>query len=217
MESTYNIKYLKRFRRRNAKLYAIYKMFSWDLLFYYSIEFLFFTIVKKLTATDILIIEGFYLAFKTLMQIPAVVITDFLGKRKSIIFGNILWIIHMIILIYMPGAGSVIISNMFFALGDSIKTIAEPNLLYDSVATKGGDGLYTKIDSRGGSFYYILDGVASLTAGYLFVINNYLPMYICFAFIVISTVLSFGFKDIYEIKDKQREEVGKKARNKNKK
>lgn len=30
--------------------------------------------------------------------------------------------------------------------------------------------------------------------------NNYLPMYICLGFIIISTILSFGFKDIYEVK-----------------
>lgn len=32
---------LNEIRRKNAKLYPIYKMFSWDLLFFYSIEFCF--------------------------------------------------------------------------------------------------------------------------------------------------------------------------------
>ena len=56
------------------------------------------------------------------------------------------------------------------------------------------------MEAKGGSWYYILDGIASLTAGYLFVINNYLPMIICLGFIVISTILSFRFKDIYTVK-----------------
>lgn len=73
-------------------------------------------------------------------------------------------------------------------------------MLYDSVSTKGGDGLYSKIEAKGGSWYYILDGIASLMAGYLFVMNNYVPMYICLAFTVISTILSFNFKDIYKPK-----------------
>ena len=30
-----------RARRKNAQLYPIYKMFAWDLLCYYSIEYLF--------------------------------------------------------------------------------------------------------------------------------------------------------------------------------
>lgn len=195
-------------KRNNAKLYPIYKMFSWDLLFFYSIEFLFYTITKKVTASEILIINGFYLLFRIVMQIPAVAITDFLGKRKSIILGNGLLIIYMLILLCFPGAISIIIADLVFSLGYDMKTIAESNLLYDSVSTRGGEGLYSKLEAKGGSWYYILDGIASLVAGYLFVINNYIPMLICLGFIVISTILSFGFKDVYEVKKDKKEKIG---------
>lgn len=198
---------IRKIRRNNAKIYPIYKMFSWDLLFFYSIEFLFYTITKKLTASEILVINGFYLLFRIVMQIPAVTITDFLGKSKSMILGNMLLIVYMLILLCFPGAISVIIADLIFALGYDIKSIAESNLLYDSVATKGGEGLYSKLDAKGGSWYYILDGIASLTAGYLFVINNYLPMLICLGFIIISTILSFGFKDIYEVDSTNRKKI----------
>lgn len=204
MEAINRTRELKKFRRRNAKLFPIYKMFSWDLLFYYSIEFLFLTITKKLCASEILFASGIYLLSKVIMEIPAITITDFSGRRKSIILGNILLILHLLVLVFMPGMLSVVISNIIFALGYNIKEISETNLLYDSVATKGGDGLYTKIDSKGASFYYILDGVASFTAGYLFVINNYLPIFICFMFLLISTIISCGFKDIYDVKVKKK-------------
>lgn len=187
-------------RRKNAKLYPIYKMVSWDLLCFYSIEFLFYTITKKVTASEVLMINGLYLLFRILGQIFAVAITDFIGKRNSIILGNILLLCYMLILLLLPGAISIILANLIFAIGYDIKTIAESNLLYDSVSTRGGDGLYSKLEAKGGSWYYILDGIASLIAGYLFVINNYLPMLICLGFIIISTILSFGFKDIYEVK-----------------
>ena len=145
-------------------------------------------------------INGLYLLFRILGQIFAVAITDFIGKRNSIILGNILLLCYMLILLLLPGAISIILANLIFAIGYDIKTIAESNLLYDSVSTRGGDGLYSKLEAKGGSWYYILDGIASLIAGYLFVINNYLPMFICLGFIIISTILSFGFKDIYEVK-----------------
>ena len=199
---------LNKIRRKNAKLYPIYKMFSWDLLFFYSIEFLFYTITKKVTASEVLVINGIYLLCRIIMQIPAVAITDLLGKRKSIILGNIMLIIYMLILIIVPGAIGIIIANLIFSLGYNIKTIAESNLLYDSVSTRGGEGLYSKLDAKGGSLYYILDGIASLTAGYLFVINNYLPMFICLGFIVISTILSFKFEDIYEVKKEKNNSSG---------
>lgn len=199
---------LNKIRKKNAKLYPIYKMFSWDLLFFYSIEFLFYTITKKVTASQVLVINGIYLLCRIIMQIPAVAITDFLGKRKSIILGNIMLIIYMLVLMIVPGAIGIVLANLIFSLGYNIKTIAESNLLYDSVATRGGEGLYSKLDAKGGSLYYILDGVASLTAGYLFVINNYLPMFICLGFIIISTILSFKFEDIYEVKKEKNNSSG---------
>ncbi len=198
---------LNKIRRNNAKLYPIYKMFSWDLLFFYSIEFLFCTITKKITAPEILIINGFYLLFRIIMQIPAVAITDFLGKRKSIILGNTLLILYILILVFLPGVPSIMLANLIFSLGYDIKTIAEANLLYDSVATRGGEGLYSKLEAKGGSWYYILDGIASLVSGYLFVINNYIPIFICLGFIIISTILSFKFKDIYEVKRDKKEKL----------
>lgn len=194
---------IREYRRRNAKLYPIYKMFSWDLLFFYSVEFLFYIIAKKVTAPEILIINGFYLIFRILGQIPAVAITDFIGKRKSIILGNFLLIVFLLILLFLPGAFSIILANLVFALGYDIKTIAESNLLYDSVSTKGGEGIYSKLEAKGGSWYYILDGIASFTTGYLFVINNYLPIIICMFFVIVSTILSFGFKEIYEVKNEE--------------
>ena len=81
-------------------------------------------------------------------------------------------------------------------------------MLYDSVSTRGGEGLYSKLDAKGGSLYYILDGIASLVAGYLFVINNYIPLLICLGFIIISTILSFGFKDVYEHKNERKGLIG---------
>lgn len=198
---------LRDIRRNNAKLYPIYKMFSWDFLFFYSIEFLFLTITKKLDASEILVISGFYLIFKIMGQLPAVVITDFLGKRKSIILGNILLIVDMLVLMLIPGAIGVVIANLFCALGFDMKNISESNLLYDSVSTKGGEGLFSKLDAKGGSWYYLLDGIASLAAGYLFVINNYLPLVICLGFVIISTILSFKFKDVYEVSNDRKQEI----------
>ncbi len=200
-------KELNKIKRNNAKLYPIYKMFSWDLLFFYSIDFLFYTITKNVTAAEVLVINGLYLLFRILMQLPAVAITDFLGRRKSIILGNIFLIIHTIVLIFTPGVMGIIIADLIFALGFDMKVIAEPSLLYDSVSTKGGEGLYSKIDAKGSSWYYILDGVASLTAGYLFVINNYIPIIICLIFSIIATALSFKFKDVYEVEKNKKNEI----------
>ena len=193
-------------RRNNAVLYPIYKMFSWDLLCYYSIEFLFLTITKGLSASQVLMLTSVYIISKIIFQIPAVAITDFLGKRKSMILGNTFVAMYLILLIISKNIYWIIVAMLFCGFGYAIKAISEGNLLYDSVATRGGDGIYTQIDSRGASAYYILDTVLAISAGYLFVINNYIPMYISLFFIIISIILSMKFKDIYKSKQNENKE-----------
>lgn len=187
-------------RRNNAILYPIYKMFSWDLLSFYSVEFLFYTITKGLTASQVLLITSAYIIGKILFQIPSVAISDYIGKKKSMIIGNLILVIYMIMLIFSPNIYWIIIATVLSGFGYDIKAITEGNLLYDSVATHGGDGIYTRIDSKGASAYYILDTILSIIAGYLFVINNYIPLIICLIFLIISLILSFQFKDIHRSK-----------------
>lgn len=205
-------KILKKSRRINAVIYPIYKVFAWDLLCYYSIEYLFFTITKGLTPSQVLVIAAIYIIAKVLFQIPAVIISEYLGKRKGIIIGNAMVVLHMVLLINSPNFLVIVLSQMISGLGYDIKAICDGNLLYDSVATKGGDGLYTKLETKGGSGYFIVDAVLSVMSGYLFVINNYAPMIICFIGTVISLIISLGFKDIYLVDNKKRKSVGKFAK-----
>ena len=191
-------------KRKNAILYPIYKMFSWDLLSFYSIEFLFYTITKGATASQALIITAVYIISKMLFQIPSVITVDYLGKRKSMIFGNVLLVVYMSLLIWAPNFTWLAIATVFSGWGYDLKLLTEGNLLYDSVATKGGDGIYTKLESRGSSGYYILDTVLSIIAGYLFVINNYIPIYLSLFFLILSTVLSFSMKEIYHVEKKEK-------------
>ena len=199
-------KKIRKKRRINAMLYPIYKMFSWDLLSFYSVEFLFYTITKGISASQVLIVTSLYIISKVVFQIPSVAISDFFGKKNSIILGNGILVIYMILLMFAPNFTWIVVANIFCGFGYDLKTIAEGNLLYDSVATKGGDGIYTKLDSKGASGYYILNTILSVVAGYLFVVNNYIPMYLCLFFLVISFGLSFNFKDIYVSKMKEKKE-----------
>lgn len=146
-------------RRNNATLFPIYKVFAWDLLCYYSIEYLFFTITKGLTPSMVLIISAAYIISKVILQIPSVIISEYLGKKKSIIIGNTLVALSIVLEIFSPNFLVIIAAQIFSGLGYDIKAICDGNLLYDSVATKGGDGLYTKLETRGGSGYYILDAI----------------------------------------------------------
>ena len=110
-------------KRRNAKLFPIYKMFSWDLLFFYSTQYLFYTMVKGISAGEILKLDAFFPLFIIVMQLPAAICADFLGKKKSLVIGNIIMVIYILLLILLPGMIGIFIANIIYAFGYSLRGI----------------------------------------------------------------------------------------------
>ena len=61
----------------NARLYPIYKMISWDLLFYYSIIYLFLTQAKGFSASQVLFAEAIFTSLCLIVQIPVGIIVEY--------------------------------------------------------------------------------------------------------------------------------------------
>lgn len=192
---------IRKAKEKNRKIFPIYKMFAWDLLFYYTINFLFLSQAKGLSASDIFLGDAFYAIFKIIFQPFAPAVINFLGKRKSTILGNVLVSGSIILVILLEGSvKNLIISNLFMAIGFIIKNICEACILKENIENdENKNSTFSKIDSKGSVYYYIFDAISSVTTGFLFVVNPYAPMYLCFTFLIIATLISFKFED-YELK-----------------
>lgn len=190
----------------NIRLYPIYKMLSWDLLFYYSINFIFLTQVKNISAADVLLSEAFYSISKFILMMPLTAMISKIGKRKSLIVANAINALSILSYIVAQNFIYVLIGQFLSAVAFDIKGIAETNLLYDSLPRNEKRGqVFSKIDGKGMSWYYYVDAITSVLAGFLYVINGYLPFILCLIFCVISTILSFKFEETE--KDKQQSNV----------
>ena len=190
MENSKNMSY-------NMKIFPIYKGLSWDALFYYAIEFLFLTSIKGLTAAQVLFVDAFYPIFKFILEIPSNIIVNKLGKRRSLILGNIFVVGDILFLILANNMYMVIFAWFLSAFGYTLKGLTESNLLYDSIPkSKERGAIFAKIDGKSSSIYYYLDAISGITTGFLFVINGYLPMLLCLIICIISLLLSFNFTDV---------------------
>lgn len=195
-------------RKRNMKLFPIYKRLAWDYMFFYTINFLFLTQVKNISAANVVLIDAFYSLFGILMQIPAVFIVEFLGRKNSVILGNILNGIYILIVIFSYNLSNLIFAEMASSMAFAIKGIAEPSLLNESIpSSKYKGNIYTKISSKGDTGYYILNAISTIIAGFLFEINAYIPLILSFATIVVAIIISCMF--IEPIKDKKEREFNK--------
>ena len=202
MNNTKEQKMIKQ-KKKNVKIFPIYKTVSWDLLFYFPIIFLFLTQVKGFSASQVLFADSFYTLSNTFWQLPITSVVDRIGKKNCLIIGNVLYSLSIFAMIFMKNYYELLLIQFIYALGYSIKGICETNILYDSlpVGKKRGN-VFSKIDGKSSSYFYIFDAIASVIAGFTFVINWYIPMILCFACCVTSTVISFKFRHTKIVEEK---------------
>lgn len=185
----------------NVSIYKKYKLFSYDLLFYYAIEVLFFTIVKKFSVSDIMYLSSIYTISAFFWQLIGGNIVEKLGLKKSIISGNIFVAFSIFLYIISNTFFMYAIANFFLALGFSLKSLSEGSLLYSSLKKLDRRKDFTKVEGMSNAKYYYFDAISSIVSGFLFVINGYLPFIFSFICALISLALSFKFKDLKEEKD----------------
>lgn len=178
-------------RKRNMKLFPIYKKLAWDYLFYYSIDFLFLTQIKNISAADVVLANSIKYLFGILIQIPANIIVEFLGRKNSIILGNILNCFYLLMFMMTGNLFDLILAKFISSLAVSIKDIAEPGLLNASIPpSKYKSNIFAKINSKGASGFYILSAISKIIGGFLFEINGYIPMILCLITLIIVSIIS---------------------------
>ncbi len=192
-----------RHKKKNVRIFPIYKTVSWDLLFYFPIIFLFLTQIKGFSASQVLFADAFYTLANTFWQLPITSVVDRIGKKNCLIIGNILYSLSILAMIFMQNYYELLIIQFVYALGFSIKGICEQNILYDSLpASKKRGKVFALIDGKSSSYFYIFDAISSVIAGLTFAINGYIPMILCFLCCILSTVISFKFRHTVLVEDR---------------
>lgn len=173
------------------KVYPIHKALGWDYLFFYTIDFLFLTQIKGISAAQVMLKSTFYSFFSIMLQIPANIIIEFLGRKNSIVLGNVLNCIYMLILMLSRNFVDIVFAEFIGALAFAIKDIAQPSLLNQSIPpSKFKSRIYAKINASGATGYYLLNSLSKILAGFLFTINGYLPIIFSFVTLIIATIIS---------------------------
>lgn len=198
---------IQRMRKTNMKIFPTYKKMAWDYLFYYSIDFLFLTQIKNISAADVVLLNSIKALCGIFIQIPANVIVEFLGRKNSIILGNILNCLYMVMFIASGSLFDLFIAKFISSFAVSIKDIAEPSLLNASIPpSKYKGNIFAKINAKGTSGYYILSATSKIVAGFLFNINGYIPFICSLAVLVIVTIMSlFYIEPVQKQKNKKSE------------
>lgn len=196
------IKLAKR-RKLNMKLYPTYRMLAADALFFGAIKVLFLTQVKGFSNANVVLMESIYALFKMILQIPLSVIISKLGIRKSVIIGNIFWILELVLILFARNYFMIILSQFLSSIGWAFKSAAEAPLLTKSIPEANTKGkIFTKLDSKGYSRYCYISAIATVMAGFLYEINPYVPVILAILFEVFAFIISLNFTEVKQEESK---------------
>lgn len=191
---------LEKNKKHNLKLYFLYKAFSWDLLFYYAISFMFLNAYKGLSAAEIIFADSFYPFFKVLLQIPATLFVEKTDKRTGLVVGNLALFVYVLFVLGCHSMYIMIIGNIFMALGFVLKNLCESNLVYDSLPKSNKkQKIFSKIDGKSSAAYYVLEALSCGASGFLYNINPNIPIIACLLCTLFSVILSHLFIEVEDI------------------
>lgn len=195
---------IRKKRRINRNLYPIYSSIGLDYMFYYGIKVLFLSQVKGITDAQIVLSTSFFSLFAIITQIPLTILIHKIGKRKSLILGNLINAFSMFLVLICPNFTFFIIEEFFSATATGIKAITEASILDLSIPKFNKKGeFYTKLKRNGYSKYCYMYATSTLLAGFLYNVNPYIPVFLCMGCCILATIISCSFK---EIKEKNEEE-----------
>lgn len=184
-------------KEKNRKIITMYRILSYDLIFYYTISYLFLVNVKGLSTAQIVFGDSFYPLFKLLLQIPCTIFIQKFGKRNSLIISNIAVSIFVLLTIGLVDTATLILSNLFLAFGFVIKAMAESNILYDSLEeSPTRREQFTKYEGKAAAGYFFLEAITSLGTGFLYVINPYVPLVFSLLVTILATILAAMLHEI---------------------
>ena len=190
-------------RKTNMRIFTTYKKIAWDYLFYYTIDFLFLTQVKNIKSADVVLKNTFNSIFRSVMQIPGNIIVEFLGRKNSLIFANILNCLYMVIIMLSRNLRDLIFAEFIGAIAFSIKNIVEPSLLSESIPpSRHKRKIYSKINAEGASGYYLYNAISKIIGGFLFMVNGYIPIVCSLLVLIFVVILSACFIEPVQRKKK---------------
>ncbi len=187
---------------KNVKMFPIYKLFAYDLLFYYAIQMLFLHNVKGISISNIVLLSSLYSAFQMIFQIPVSFVVDKIGYKKCIVSGNVFCTTGVITYMLANSFGTVMLGDFQIALGFALKSVSESPFLYATMKKENIENNSAKVEAKGSAYYFYTEAFASIISGYLYLLNPYIPVILCAISMTISTILSLKFDDSMVNKNK---------------
>lgn len=179
---------------RSINLFPWYAGLTGDLLFYIAINTLFLTVVKEFSAAQIVALTSFSQLACIVLQFPVLFLIRRMGNTGSVRVGALCLLLSSIFITFGRGFYLVLLGRLFHDVAiifRSASFVALENNL--DLVDRRRD--FVKIRTAANTVYSVITMLISFVAGFMFNMNNYLPMYCCIGTCTVGFVLTLFMKD----------------------
>lgn len=189
---------------RSVKIYPILSSFTADLIFFIPIDTLFLTLVKGLSASQITAMTMVSMLICIVFRTLILKVAKKIGNINSLKLGTFLILISSTILTFGKSFISMLVYRSAFEIAFMFLNM-DKILLKNNLNALNKEEDYYKIRNRSKIMYAIITMITALLSGYLFNLNNYLPMYLSIIIYIIMLVLTFIYYEANTNINKEKE------------
>ncbi|SIR80970.1 Major Facilitator Superfamily protein [Haladaptatus litoreus] len=137
--------------------------------------FTIFLLNRGLNYTQIGLLGSVSAAFIVVGEIPSGYLSDYIGRRRSLLLGNILLALSVFGFVVAQTFAAFAVLWILWALGIAFQSGSGDAWLYDTLQDRLREAEYTRVRGRGGSVNQWVSAGTMLTAGFLYSLDPRLP------------------------------------------
>lgn len=180
---------------RSNKILSLFRVFSWDIVFFYSFNVLFLTQIKGFSEAEIMYTSTVIALIPILFQYPFNILAKKIGALNSVRLGCFCFFAFTIGILIYSNIVLLYLNYVIFAIGSIFLVPNISVLSIKNLKMEGKDSEFSKIEGRGAAIYYLINAIASIALGYLFEVSPYLTMSFSVMASAVGLLLSFILKD----------------------
>ncbi len=183
--------------KRKINFFTFYRGLSYDYLFLYAIDSIYFHEVMGMSFSQISLITTVFALVYMIVQIPLVKVIEKIGTANASKIGTFIMAASNIFLFFQPWM--VFLSYGLAAIGFGMKTLSEPKILKDNLKMYGLSDGFSKYTSFSKALYSIFYAISCFASGFLYQVWAYAPIVVCTVIMFISAILSLFIKNEKEL------------------
>lgn len=178
---------------RNIKIFPLYRAFSYDFLFLWTISIMYLT-WKGLSYSQTIFLDAIFMISAFILQIPITKLIKKIGHSRSVNISSLCCVIFSLIFLFCTNFWWFALANVFYGISASIKNISDTEILTLSLKKLGRNNEFQKIEGKGTFLHYVFESVSAILSGYMFqYISPYSPIVAVLICSIILLILSFFF------------------------